>query len=218
MGKLDKKTSEVNMQKWTAVRIMDLRKRFGDTQERFGKRLGVTKPYVSLLEGGKKEPGDTLQRLMDQLSRQFVETWTLEDKKEQVQGLWYNLDGASLLSDEAAQRVHRTLMRLPNRVIAELLERSDEILLVPEWEFFCLNMFYYVHLADEQKNLFLLFVRANDTERTIANRIAAFILRHDPLVPRQEALQQVKERVKTLKAWGFIDRKATRAAAQKKSQ
>lgn len=196
------------MQKWTATRIMDLRKRFGDTQERFGKRLGVTKPYVSLLEGGKKEPGDTLQRLMDQLSRQFVETWTAEDKKEQVQALWYSLDGASLLFDETAQRLQRTLTRLPNRVIAELLERSDEILLVAEWDFFCLNIFYYVHLADEQKNLFLLFVREHDTETTIANRIAAFILRHDPLVPKQEAQQQEKERVKTLKAWGFIDRKA----------
>lgn len=206
------------MQKWTAGRIVDLRKRFGDTQERFGKRLGVTKPYVSLLEGGKKEPSDTLQRLMDHLSRQFVETWTAEDKKEQVQGLWYSLDGASLLFDEAAQLVHRTLMRLPNRVIAELLERSDEILVVAEWDFFCLNIFYYAHLADEQKNLFLLFVRAHDTERTIANRIAAFILRHDPLVPRQESLQQEKERVKTLKAWGFIDGKAARAAGTKMSK
>ena len=205
------------MQKWTAGRIMDLRKMFGDTQERFGKRLGVTKPYVSLLEGGKKEPGDTLQRLMDHLSRQFVETWTAEDKKEQVQGLWYSLGGTSLLFDETAQLVHRTLMRVPNRVIAELLERSDEILLVPEWEFFCLNIFYYVHLADDEKNLFLLFVRAHDTERTIANRIAAFILRQDPLVPKKESLQQEKERVKTLKAWGFVDRKATRAAGPKMS-
>lgn len=108
-------------------------------------------------------------------------------------------------------------MRLPNRVVAELLERSDEILLVAEWDFFCLNISYYTHLADEQKNLFLLFVREHDTESTIANRIAAFILRHDPLVPKQESLQQQKERVKTLKAWGFVDGKGTRAAGPKMS-
>jgi transcriptional regulator with XRE-family HTH domain len=203
------------MKKWTAGRITDLRKKFGDTQERFGRRLGVTKPYVSLLESGKKEPSDTLQRLMDHLSRQFVETWTAEDKKEQVQSLWYSLDGASLLFGEMAQLVYGTLMRVPNRVIAELLERSDEILLVPEWDFFRLNIFYYVHLADDQKNLFLLFVREHDTERTIADRIAAFILGHDPLVPKQESLQQEKERVKTLKAWGFVDKMATRISRHK---
>jgi transcriptional regulator with XRE-family HTH domain len=54
------------MTKWTPKRIRKLRDDLGMTQTAFGKRLGVTRVYVSYLErGGEKTPGATLSLLLD---------------------------------------------------------------------------------------------------------------------------------------------------------
>jgi DNA-binding transcriptional regulator YiaG len=53
------------MNKWTAKKILNLRKEMGLTQKEFSQRLGVTAHYVYLLESDQKTPSGILQRLLD---------------------------------------------------------------------------------------------------------------------------------------------------------
>jgi SOS-response transcriptional repressor LexA len=51
------------------IRLTKLRKSLGQTQEEMAARLGVSGNWISLLEGGKKEPGDALMRHVELLER-----------------------------------------------------------------------------------------------------------------------------------------------------
>jgi DNA-binding transcriptional regulator YiaG len=52
---------------WDAKRIRALRIRFGETQEHFAGRLGVTFTSVSRWEGGHSRPSPLAVRLLDKL-------------------------------------------------------------------------------------------------------------------------------------------------------
>jgi transcriptional regulator with XRE-family HTH domain len=59
------------MPKWTPDKIKKLRLDMKLTQNEFGKRLGVTRVYVNLLEkGGEKKPGATLELLLDYIRKE----------------------------------------------------------------------------------------------------------------------------------------------------
>lgn len=49
-------------------RIVQLRKRRGWTQDKFAEEMGISKNYVSLIENGKKVPGD---RLVSDICKEF---------------------------------------------------------------------------------------------------------------------------------------------------
>lgn len=50
-------------------RLLELRKNLGHTQEEMGSRLGVSGNWISLLERGHKEPGDSLLRHVELLEQ-----------------------------------------------------------------------------------------------------------------------------------------------------
>lgn len=50
------------------TRIAAVRKSLNLTQEQFGKKIGISKNYVNLIENGKKNPGD---RLITDMCREF---------------------------------------------------------------------------------------------------------------------------------------------------
>lgn len=49
-------------------RIVQLRKKRGWTQDKFAEEMGISKNYVSLIENGKRIPGD---RLISDICREF---------------------------------------------------------------------------------------------------------------------------------------------------
>ena len=49
-------------------RIIKIRKESGKTQDEFAEIMGISKNYVSLIENGKKTPGD---RLISDICREF---------------------------------------------------------------------------------------------------------------------------------------------------
>jgi len=53
------------MKKWTATEIRQLRKRLKMTQREFAETTGATQVYISYLEGGIKQPGKILKKLLD---------------------------------------------------------------------------------------------------------------------------------------------------------
>lgn len=54
-----------------AKRVISLRNRMGLNQVDFGKTLGVSDEYVSQIEKGKRDPGDTLKILVGFLEAKF---------------------------------------------------------------------------------------------------------------------------------------------------
>lgn len=50
------------------TRIVEIRKDAGLTQDEFSEKMGISKNYVSLIENGKKTPGD---RLVTDICREF---------------------------------------------------------------------------------------------------------------------------------------------------
>ncbi len=59
------------MPKWTPDKIKKLRLDMKLTQNEFGKRLGVSRVYVNLLEkGGEKKPSATLELLLDYIRKE----------------------------------------------------------------------------------------------------------------------------------------------------
>lgn len=54
---------------WDAKRIKALRARFGETQESFAHRLGVTFVSVNRWEGGRAKPSPLAVRLFDKLDQ-----------------------------------------------------------------------------------------------------------------------------------------------------
>jgi transcriptional regulator with XRE-family HTH domain len=57
--------------KWTPNKIKKLRTDLNLTQAEFGKRLGVSRVYVNLLEkGGEKRPSATLELLLDYIRKE----------------------------------------------------------------------------------------------------------------------------------------------------
>ena len=62
-------------------RIKELREDRGLSQEKFGKRVGVTQQYVGALESGKRNPGPALVFM---ISKKFgtSEAWLREGKEK----------------------------------------------------------------------------------------------------------------------------------------
>ena len=54
---------------WSPDRIHKLRKRFGDTQEAFARRLGVSFVSLNRWEKGHAKPSRLAVRLLDELER-----------------------------------------------------------------------------------------------------------------------------------------------------
>lgn len=54
-------------------RVSSLRRRLGLSQTAFANKLGVSRNYVSMLEGGR-EPSESLSKLMDTMEKQADET------------------------------------------------------------------------------------------------------------------------------------------------
>lgn len=46
-----------------------MREQLGESQEAFAARLGLTRSYYNELEGGKKEPGTTIEKMLDLLEQ-----------------------------------------------------------------------------------------------------------------------------------------------------
>ena len=59
-----------DMKNWTPEEIRIFRKQLGLTQTDFADTLGVTQVYISYMEGGIKNPGKTLKRLLDCIERE----------------------------------------------------------------------------------------------------------------------------------------------------
>ncbi len=65
---LDNRTKfyyNLSMKQWTPKEIREFRKRLDLYQKDFASLLGVTGRYVSMLEKGVKEAGETLKKLLD---------------------------------------------------------------------------------------------------------------------------------------------------------
>jgi DNA-binding XRE family transcriptional regulator len=62
------------MPRWTPNKIRKLRMDMKLTQAEFGKRVGVSRVYVNLLEkGGEKRPSATLELLLDYIRKEVKE-------------------------------------------------------------------------------------------------------------------------------------------------
>jgi len=55
---------------WTATEIKQLRKRLKMTQREFAETTGTTQVYISYLEGGMKQPGRILKKLLECIERE----------------------------------------------------------------------------------------------------------------------------------------------------
>lgn len=58
------------MRNWTAAEIKQLRQRLKMTQREFAETTGTTQVYISYLEGGMKQPGRILKKLLDCIERE----------------------------------------------------------------------------------------------------------------------------------------------------
>lgn len=70
--------------RWTAVKIVLLRKRYGETQERFAERLAVCRETLSHWERGLNYPGGPEMLLLDQLEKACKKPESLPPLAEQV--------------------------------------------------------------------------------------------------------------------------------------
>ena len=69
------------IEKTIGQRIKELREARGLSQEKFGKRVGVTQQYVGALESGKRNPGPALVFM---IAKKFgtSEAWIKEGKEK----------------------------------------------------------------------------------------------------------------------------------------
>lgn len=179
--------------KWTAEQIKALRTKFGDSQEIFAKKHGVTKAYISLLEAGKKTPSLILQKVFDESDKKFVETWNKRDKENRIKMILRDTAGNFYGGEK--QLIKETLIKLPNRVVAELFYRKSEFLFVPTYMW----LFDLPEKCDVE-HLRLVFIESQDSEFEVAEKIATFLLRRRFQIANSEEKRQVDE---TLKTWGF---------------
>lgn len=59
------------MVKWTAEKILELRKAYGESQGTFAVRLGLTVDALRFWEQGRSPPNGSAQRLLDRLEEDF---------------------------------------------------------------------------------------------------------------------------------------------------
>ena len=95
-------------------RITQLRKDRGWTQDEFAEKIGISKNYVSLIENGKKIPGD---KLISYICREFMvsEEWLrtgIEPKRQD-----YDIEFADLcfqigIKDKNARKVLENYLEL----------------------------------------------------------------------------------------------------------
>lgn len=68
------------IEKTIGQRIKELREARGLSQEKFGKRVGITQQYVGALESGKRNPGPALVFMISKKFR-TSEVWIKKGEK-----------------------------------------------------------------------------------------------------------------------------------------
>lgn len=116
-------------------RIVQLRKSRGWTQDKFAEEMGISKNYVSLIENGKKIPGE---RLVADICREFNvnEAWIRTGEGEPTIKRTRNQEIASFMNDvmdlpdeEFKKRLIEALSKLKENqweVLAEIVENLRE--------------------------------------------------------------------------------------------
>lgn len=105
-------------------RIVQLRKNRGWTQDEFAEKMGISKNYVSLIENGRKTPGD---RLVLDICREFGvnEDWLRNGNGEMKQSLTKNQEIGAFANE---------VMNLPDEAFkkrfVDALKKLDE----KDWE------------------------------------------------------------------------------------
>ena len=105
-------------------RIVELRKSKGWTQDEFAEKMGISKNYVSLIENGKKIPGD---RLTSDICRIFDinKDWLLTGNGEPTIKRTRNQEIASFMND---------VMELPDEDFKKRLIEALSKLNESQWE------------------------------------------------------------------------------------